>query len=45
MANKEQGDFTKQVYTGDGQFGDLTINSREIDQYVWPIVRSLLGMH
>ena len=47
MANKEKDDFTRKqnLYTDDGQYGNLTITSQGIEQYVWPIVRDLLGMH
>jgi len=47
MANKEKVDVTGEqtLYTGDGRYGDLTTTSWEIEQYVWPIVRDLLGMH
>ena len=47
MANKEKVDFTRHqnLYTDDGGYGALVINSRGIEQYVWPIVRDLLGVH
>ena len=47
MANKEKVDFTREhtLYTGDGRYGDLSTTSLEIEQYLWPIVRDLLGMH
>ena len=47
MANKEKVDLTREqiMYTDGGLYGDLTTTSREIEQYVWPIVRDLLGMH